>query len=208
MSRSPEVFTNTVPTDAYRGAGRPEACYVLERLADKAAAVTGLDRAEIRRRNLIPAEAMPYATPIGPTYDCGDFPSVMERALAASGYEEFARRRAEAKARSRMRGIGIACYVESSGVAPSRLLGAFGGRLAMFESAELRVDRQGSLRALLGHPQPRPGSRDDLRPDPVGAFPASDLDRIEIVEGDTGLVQFGTGTFGSRSLAVGGIGAV
>ena len=197
------IFTNTAPTDAYRGAGRPEACYVLERLADKAAAAAGLDRAEIRRRNLIPPSAMPYATPIGPTYDCGDFPRVMDRALASSGYDGFARRRAEARARGRLRGIGIASYVESSGVAPSRLLGAFGGRLAMFESAELRVDRQGSLRALLGthnHGQGHATTFAQILSERFGVG----LDKIEIVEGDTALVQFGTGTFGSRSLAVGG----
>ena len=85
-----------MPTDAYRGAGRPEACYVLERLADDAAAVLGIDRAEIRRRNLIPADAMPYKTPIGPTYDCGNFPKIFARVLDDSDYTGFARRRAEA----------------------------------------------------------------------------------------------------------------
>jgi carbon-monoxide dehydrogenase large subunit len=103
------VFSNTAPTDAYRGAGRPEACYVLERLADKAALELGMDRAEIRRRNLIPPTAMPYKTPVGPTYDCGDFPKLLERALEISGY---------GRKRKPGRGIGIACYVESSGVAP------------------------------------------------------------------------------------------
>ena len=87
------VFTNTVPTDAYRGAGRPEACYVLERLADQAARELGIDRAEIRRRNLIPAQAMPYKTPIGPTYDCGDFPKVFSRALVLADYPGFDQRR-------------------------------------------------------------------------------------------------------------------
>ena len=91
------VFTNTIPTDAYRGAGRPEACYVLERLADKAAGELGMDRAEIRRRNLIPPEAMPYKTPIGPTYDCGNFPQIMERALKMSDYANFEPRRVTAE---------------------------------------------------------------------------------------------------------------
>src|SRR6202034_4533371 len=114
------VFTNTLPTDAYRGAGRPEACYVLERLADEAAHVLGLDRAEIRRRNLIAAEAMPYKTPIGPTYDCGNFPKIFSRLLEISGYEEFAKRRGLGTRGQKLRGFGFACYVESSGVAPSR----------------------------------------------------------------------------------------
>jgi Aerobic-type carbon monoxide dehydrogenase, large subunit CoxL/CutL homologs len=93
------VFTNTTPTDAFRGAGRPEACYVLERLADMAARKLGIDRAEIRRRNLIPPEAMPYKTPIGPTYDCGDFPKIFARALAIADYDGFAQRRIEAERR-------------------------------------------------------------------------------------------------------------
>ena len=92
------IFTNTMPTDAYRGAGRPEACYVLERLADKAAAELRMDRAEIRRRNLIAPNQMPYKTPIGPTYDCGDFPRIFARALALAAYEKFHLRRNEARA--------------------------------------------------------------------------------------------------------------
>ena len=126
------VFTNTVPTDAYRGAGRPEACFILERLADRAAAATGIDPVEIRRRNLVAKEAMPYKTPIGPTYDCGDFPRIMERALASAGYDGFAGRRAASEAAGRLRGIGIASFVESSGVAPSRLAGAMGARVGFF----------------------------------------------------------------------------
>src|SRR5204862_881575 len=122
------AFSNTVPTDAYRGAGRPEACYVLERLADKAASELGIDRAEIRRRNLIPQSAMPYKTPVGPTYDCGDFPRVFERALEISGY---------ARKRKPGRGIGIACYVESSGVAPSRLAGMMGAKVGFYETAHV-----------------------------------------------------------------------
>src|SRR5262245_40172566 len=118
------VFTNTTPTDAFRGAGRPEACYVLERLADRAAQRLGIDRAEIRRRNLIPPSAMPYKTPIGPTYDCGDFPKIFARTLALADYDGFEKRRAQAARRGRLRGIGMACYVESSGVAPSRFAGA------------------------------------------------------------------------------------
>ena len=144
------LFTNTLPTDAYRGAGRPEACYVLERLADKAAAEHGIDRDEIRRRNLIPPSQMPYRTPIGPTYDCGDFPRVFTRALALAGYDKFEPRRAAAAQRGRLRGIGLACYIESSGVAPSRFAGALGARAGFFEAAAIRVEPDGSVRAALG----------------------------------------------------------
>src|SRR5262249_43170608 len=144
------VFTNTLPVDAYRGAGRPEACYVLERLADAAAQKLGLDRAEIRRRNLIPASAMPYKTPIGPTYDSGDFLRVLARVLELSDYENFAARRHAAERAGLLRGIGIACYVESSGVAPSRFAGALGARVGLFESAAIRVRPDGGVQAMLG----------------------------------------------------------
>src|SRR5438445_535483 len=134
--QSTGVFTNTVPTDAYRGAGRPEACYVLERLADEAARVLGMDRAEIRRRNLVPVEAMPYKTPIGPTYDCGNFPKVFSRLLEIADYKGFAKRQSAAARTRKLRGFGIACYVESSGVAPSRMAAALGARVGFFEAGD------------------------------------------------------------------------
>ena len=197
------AFTNTVPTDAYRGAGRPEACYILERLADRAAAATGIDPTEVRRRNLVPTDAMPYKTPIGPTYDCGDFPKILERALEAAGHGGFDRRRAASEAAGRLRGIGLASFVESSGVAPSRLAGAMGARVGFFESAEIRVDREGCVQALLGthnHGQGHATSFAQI----LSAHFGVPLEKVEIVEGDTGAVPFGTGTFGSRSIAVGG----
>jgi len=197
------VFSNTVPTDAYRGAGRPEACYVLERLADKAARALGIDRAEIRRRNLIPREAMPYQTPIGPTYDCGDFPKVFERALRVSDYRGFPERREEAKKRGRLRGIGLACYIESSGVAPSRLAGMMGARGGFYEAAQVRVAPDGSVTAYLGthsHGQGHATSFAQILSGRLGV----PLEKISIVEGDTAAVPVGTGTFGSRSIAVGG----
>lgn len=196
------VFTNTLPTDAYRGAGRPEACYVLERLADRAAAEMKVDRADIRRRNLIPAAAMPYKTPIGPTYDGGDFPRVFERALELADYRGFASRR-RAATPGRLRGIGIACYVESSGVAPSRFAGALGARAGFFESAVIRVRPDGGVQAMLGthnHGQGHETTFAQIVASRLGV----PLTKIEIVEGDTDRVPFGTGTFGSRSIAVGG----
>ena len=197
------VFTNTVPTDAYRGAGRPEACYVLERLADKAARELCMDRAEIRRRNLIPPEAMPYKTPIGPTYDCGNFPQIMGRALKISDYENFESRRATAVNEGRLRGIGIANYIDSSGVAPSRLAGTAGGRVGLFESAQVRVNSDGGIQILLGthnHGQAHATTFAQIVSDRLGVS----LDRIDVIEGDTAMVPTGTGTFGSRSIAVGG----
>jgi carbon-monoxide dehydrogenase large subunit len=197
------VFTNTTPTDAFRGAGRPEACYVLERLADTAAAKLGLDRAEIRRRNLIPADAMPYKTPIGPTYDCGDFPKIFARALDVADYGRFEERRAAAARRSRLRGIGMACYVESSGVAPSRFAGALGGRVGFYEAASIRVEPDGAVRTMLGthnHGQGHATTFAQIVSSKLGV----PVEKIEVIEGDTDAVPYGTGTFGSRSIAVGG----
>ncbi len=197
------VFTNTQPTDAYRGAGRPEACYVLERLADRAARELGLDRAEIRRRNLIPPAAMPYTTPIGPTYDSGDFPRVFERALAVADYAGFASRRAEAARRGLLRGIGVAVFVESSGVAPSKLVGALGVRAGFFEAAEIRVDATGGVTVALGthnHGQGHATTFAQVLAERLGV----PFERIRVIEGDTAAVPQGTGTFGSRSMVVGG----
>jgi aerobic carbon-monoxide dehydrogenase large subunit len=197
------VFTNTTPTDAYRGAGRPEACYVLERLADAAAARLGLDRAEIRRRNFIPASAMPYKTPIGPTYDCGDFPKIFARVLEVADYARFAGRRAAAARRGRLRGIGMACYVESSGVAPSRFAGMLGARVGFYEAAAIRIGPDGAVRAALGthnHGQGHATTFAQIIASRLGV----PVERIDIVEGDTADVPQGTGTFGSRSIAIGG----
>ena len=195
------VFTNTVPTDAYRGAGRPEACYVLERLADRAAAATGQSRAEIRRRNLIPGDAMPYTTPIGPVYDSGDFPAIMQKVLENSDFDGLEAR--EPAPAGTLKGVGLACFVESSGVAPSRLAGIMGARVGFFETAQIRVEPDGSVRAMLGthnHGQGHATTFAQILSDRLGV----DADRIEVLEGDTAMVPNGTGTFGSRSIAVGG----
>jgi len=197
------VFTNTLPTDAYRGAGRPEACYVLERLADEAARVLGLDRAEIRRRNLIAADAMPYKTPIGPTYDCGNFPKVLARLLEIADYAGFGKRRAKAERERKLRGFGFACYVESSGVAPSRFATALGARVGFFEAATVRVQPDGSVQAVLGthnHGQGHATTFAQIIASRLGVPLAS----VEIIEGDTDQGPIGSGTFGSRSIAVGG----
>ena len=197
------AFTNTVPTDAYRGAGRPEACYVLERLADQAAFALGLDRAVLRARNLIPVAAMPYQTPIGPSYDSGDFPKVFARAMQLADYEGFEARRAASHASGLRRGIGIACFVESSGVAPSRFAGMLGARAGFFESANITLEPDGSIHARLGthsHGQGHATSMAQILTSQLGV-PVS---QIRIIEGDTDNVPYGTGTFGSRSMAVGG----
>ncbi|MET0276858.1 MAG: xanthine dehydrogenase family protein molybdopterin-binding subunit [Pseudorhodoplanes sp.] len=197
------VFTNTVPTDAYRGAGRPEACYVLERLADRAAEVMHLDRAEIRKRNLIPGDAMPYQTPIGPAYDSGDFPRVFARVSDLADVEGFAVRRTASQKKGLRRGLGFACFLESSGVAPSGFAGKLGARVGFYESAAVSMEPDGSVRARFGthnHGQGHETSFAQILSSQLGV----PIEKIEIIEGDTDSVPYGTGTFGSRSIAVGG----
>ncbi|HVL35894.1 MAG TPA: xanthine dehydrogenase family protein molybdopterin-binding subunit [Burkholderiales bacterium] len=197
------VFTNTVPTDAYRGAGRPEACFVLENLVEEAAARLGIDRLELRRRNFIPREAMPYSTPLGPTYDTGDFPRLFERLLELADYRGFPARREEARARGRLRGFGVCYFVESSGVAPSKYAGMFGARAGFFDSADIRVAADGSILLMCGthsHGQAHATTYAQVLAHKIG-LPVSS---IELVEGDTGRVPYGTGTFGSRSMVIAG----
>jgi len=197
------TFTNTVPTDAYRGAGRPEACFVLERLVEEAARQTGIDRIELRRRNFIPVGAMPYSTPVGPTYDTGDFIRLFERALVLGDYAGFPARRAEAAKKGLIRGFGIAYFVESSGVAPSKYAGMFGARAGFFDSADIRVAADGSLLVMCGthsHGQAHATTFPQVLASRIGV----PLSMIELVEGDTGRVPYGTGTFGSRSMVIAG----
>lgn len=197
------VFTNTVPTDAYRGAGRPEACFVLERLVEEAASQTGIDRLELRRRNFIPVTAMPYATPVGPTYDTGNFIKLFERALVLADHAGFPARRAAAAKKGLLRGFGIAYFVESSGVAPSKYAGMFGARAGFFDSADIRVAADGSLLVMCGthsHGQAHATTFPQVLASRIGV----PLSMIELIEGDTGRVPYGTGTFGSRSMVIAG----
>jgi carbon-monoxide dehydrogenase large subunit len=197
------LFTNTVPTDAYRGAGRPEACFVLERLVEEAAERLGIDRIELRRRNFIPASAMPYTTAVGPTYDTGDFARLFERALVLADYAGFPARRAAAEKRGMLRGFGVCYFVESSGVAPSKYAGMFGARAGFFDSADIRVAADGSLLVMCGthsHGQAHATTFPQVLASRIGV----PLAQIELVEGDTGRVPYGTGTFGSRSMVIAG----
>lgn len=197
------VFTNTVPVDAYRGAGRPEATYLLERLVDVAAQQTGFDKLELRRRNFIPTAAFPYQTPVALQYDSGDYFSTLDQALETAGWAGFERRRAEAKARGRLRGIGISTYVEACGIAPSAVVGSLGARAGLYEVGVIRVHPTGSVTVLTGshsHGQGHETTFAQLIADKLGVAIAN----VDIVHGDTAKVPFGMGTYGSRSLAVGG----
>jgi len=197
------VFTHTVPVDAYRGAGRPEATFLLERIVDVAADELGIDPAELRRRNFIPADAFPYQTPVALQYDSGDYYTTLELAQKAADYAGFEARRREALARGKLRGIGIATYIEACGIAPSAVVGSLGARAGLYESAAIRVHPTGSVSILTGshaHGQGHETTFSQLVADRLGI----PIDSVEIVHGDTAKIPYGMGTYGSRSLAVGG----
>jgi carbon-monoxide dehydrogenase large subunit len=197
------VFTNTVPVDAYRGAGRPESTYLLERLVDVIAHDTGLDRVAIRRRNFIPADGFPYQTPVALQYDSGDYSATLDAAMKAADWNGFETRRQEAARRGKLRGIGMSTYVEACGIAPSKLVGQLGARAGLYECAEVRVHPTGSVTVFTGthsHGQGHETTFAQLVNDQLGVPMAM----IDIVHGDTGKIPFGMGTYGSRSLPVGG----
>jgi len=198
------LFTNTVPVDAYRGAGRPEASYLLERLVDRAAKVAGLDPVEIRRRNFISTDDFPYQTPVALEYDNGDYEATLNQALEASQYEQFADRRKESAQRGKLRGIGISTYIEACGIAPSNVAGSLGARAGLYEAGTIRVNPTGSVTVLTGshsHGQGHETTFAQLVTEALGV----DIENVDVVHGDTSKIPFGMGTYGSRSLAVGGM---
>lgn len=195
------VFTNTAPVDAYRGAGRPEATYVVERLVETAARELKIEPAEIRRRNFI--REFPYATPVGLTYDTGDYEATLARALDLADVKGFAARRAASEAKGLKRGLGMSCYIEACGLAPSNIAGALGARAGLFEAGEVRVHPTGKVTVFTGshsHGQGHETTFAQVVADKLGI----PLDDVSIEHGDTGKVLFGMGTYGSRSLSVGG----
>jgi aerobic carbon-monoxide dehydrogenase large subunit len=195
------VFTNTAPVDAYRGAGRPEATYVVERLVETAAHELKLDPAEIRRRNFI--TTFPYNTPVALTYDTGDYNATLTRAVELADVKGFAARKAASEAKGLKRGLGYCAYIEACGIAPSSIAGALGARAGLFEAGEVRVHPTGKVTVFTGshsHGQGHETTFAQVVADRLGI----PLDDVNIEHGDTGKVLFGMGTYGSRSLAVGG----
>ena len=203
------AFTSTVPVDALRGAGRPEATYVLERLLDQAAHELGQDPAELRRKNLIPAfdgsESQPgYETQVALVYDSGDYGASLDKVLEMVDYPALRREQEEARAGGRYLGIGFSTYIEACGIAPSAVVGALGARAGLYESASVRVQPTGKVTVFVGshsHGQGHDTTFSQLVADQLGI----PMDDVEIVHGDTDQVPFGMGTYGSRSLAVGGV---
>ncbi len=195
------VFTNTAPVDAYRGAGRPEATYVLERLVELAARELRVDPTDLRRRNFI--RKFPYATPVGLTYDTGDYDATLDRVLDIADVKGFAARKDASAKKGLLRGIGYSCYIEACGIAPSNIAGALGARAGLYEACEVRVHPTGKVTVFTGshsHGQGHETTFSQVVADKLGV-PIEDVD---IQHGDTGKVLFGMGTYGSRSLAVGG----
>ncbi|MEM6661046.1 MAG: xanthine dehydrogenase family protein molybdopterin-binding subunit [Pseudomonadota bacterium] len=193
-------YTNTAPVDAYRGAGRPEACYLIERMMEKAAGELGVSPAELRRTNFI--QQFPYQTPVIMAYDTGDFNATMDAAETAADVAGFAARRAASEAEGKKRGIGYSCYIEACGIAPSAAVGSLGAGVGLWESAEVRVNPVGSIEILTGSHSHGQGHETTFAQIVSDRFDLP-LDQIKIVHGDTDTVQFGMGTYGSRSGAVG-----
>jgi carbon-monoxide dehydrogenase large subunit len=195
------VFTNTVPVDAYRGAGRPEATYVVERIVHQAAVDLGLPQDEIRRRNFI--RSFPYQTPVALTYDTGDYEASLDKAMEIANVGGFAARKAESARRGRLRGLGYASYIEACGLAPSNIAGSLGARAGLFEAGEVRVHPTGSVTVFTGSHSHGQGHETTFA-QVVAARLGVPVENVDVVHGDTGRVPFGMGTYGSRSLAVGG----
>ncbi len=194
------VYTNTVPVDAYRGAGRPEATFVVERLVEVAARELSIDPAELRKRNFI--HQFPHQTPVILAYDAGDYNASLRKALELADYKGFAKRKRESARDGKLRGIGLSAYIEACGIAPSQAVGSLGAGVGLWESAEVRVNPTGSVEVLTGshsHGQGHETTFAQLVSERLGIA----IDNVSIVHGDTDIVQFGMGTYGSRSGAVG-----
>ena len=194
------AYTNTTPVDAYRGAGRPEATYLVERIVETAARELGVDPGDLRRKNFI--TQFPHQTPVIMNYDIGDYNATLDAALEAADYANIGQRKAEAASRGKLRGIGLSCYIEACGIAPSQAVGSLGAGVGLWESAEVRVNPVGTIEVLTGshsHGQGHETTFAQLVADRLSV----PIENVQIVHGDTDKVQFGMGTYGSRSGAVG-----
>jgi carbon-monoxide dehydrogenase large subunit len=197
------VFTNTTAVDAYRGAGRPEACYVLERMVDAAAAALKMDPADVRKKNFIPKFSGAYQTHVAVSYDSGDYGKAFDRLLEMFDYKKFRAEQAEARTKGRYLGVGFSTYIEACSIAPSKLVGALGAGAGLYESGKVRVHPTGGVTVYTGshsHGQGHETTFAQLVADELQV----PMDQVEVVHGDTGAIPFGMGTYGSRSASVGG----
>ena len=195
------VFTNTAPVDASRGAGRPEATYVVERLVEQAARDMGMDPLAIRRQNFI--TEFPFASPVGLTYDIGNYAAHLNKAIELADVAGFPARKAASVAKGKLRGMGYSCYIEACGLAPSNIAGALGARAGLYEAGEVRVHPTGTVTVFTGSHSHGQGHETTFAQVVAGKL-GIPVESVEIVHGDTGRVPFGMGTYGSRSIAVGG----
>ena len=193
------MFTNTVPVDAYRGAGRPEATYQIERVIDMAARELGADPVALRRQNYV--TEFPYATPVAVEYDTGDYHATMDKLEEIADFTGFEARRKESEAKGKWRGLGINNYIEACGIAPSNLVGQLGARAGLYDAATVRVNATGSISVMVGAHSHGQG-HETAFPQVVADMIGIDESQIDIVHGDTSKIPFGMGTYGSRSLAV------
>ena len=197
------VFTNTTAVDAYRGAGRPEACYVLERIIDAGAAALKMDTAEIRRKNFIPKFSGAFQTLVAVTYDSGDYAGALDKLMQVFDYKKFRAEQEAARKQGRLLGVGFSTYIEACSIAPSKVVGALGAGAGLYESGKVRVHPTGMVSVYTGshaHGQGHETTFAQLVADELGI----PMEQIEIIHGDTGQVPFGMGTYGSRSASVGG----
>jgi carbon-monoxide dehydrogenase large subunit len=197
------TLTNTVPVDAYRGAGRPEASYMLERLVDLAAKELSMDPVDLRRKNFIRKNEFPYQTPVAMVYDSGDYDALFAKATSLAGYDKMRKDQEKARKEGRLVGIGVSGCIEASGPAPSAVAGSLGSAVGLWESGVVRVHPTGKVTALTGshaHGQGHETTFAQVVADELGV----NIKDVEVVHGDTGRVPFGMGTYGSRSAAVGG----
>ena len=197
------VFTNTTPVDAYRGAGRPEACYLLERMVDAAAAALKMDPVDIRKKNFIPKFYNGYQTKVALSYDSGNYLGALDKLLGMLDYKKFRTDQTAARAQGRLMGIGFSTYIEACSIAPSKVVGSLGAQAGLWESGKVQVHPTGKVSVFTGshsHGQGHETTMAQIVADSLGI----PMDDIEIVHGDTGRVPFGMGTYGSRSASVGG----
>ena len=195
------VFTNTAPVDAYRGAGRPEATYSLERVIDKAALELNVDPIALRRQNFIKPDQFPYVTAAGLNYDVGDYDAIMDRLEHHADIQGFAERKKISEKQGKLRGFGVNSYIEACGIAPSNLIGTLGARVGLYDAATIRVNATGNISVMVGAHSHGQG-HETVFPQIVADMLGVDPNNVEIVHGDTSKIPFGMGTYGSRSLAV------
>jgi carbon-monoxide dehydrogenase large subunit len=198
------VFTNTAPVDAYRGAGRPEATYSLERVIDKMCRELGLDPFEVRRKNFVTQDMFPYTTPVALVYDTGNYHATLDKVIEIADVAGFEARAEASKAKGKLRGMGLSTWIEACGIAPSHLVGILGSRVGLYDAATVRVNATGNISVMVGahsHGQSHETVFAQIVAEKLGVPESS----VEIVHGDTSKIPFGMGSYGSRSLAVCGV---